>query len=197
MIATINAELTAAQNALNIMLGGWLLPVITGVSPNTGSLAGGNSITISGSYLQGASAVMIGGIAATNVQPVDGVGLQVTAVVPAGIQSGAANVQVTTLAGTGISLGLFTYLQAPPTVGSISPNNGSHNGGTAVTITGTNFLGTTAVQIGGVAVTSFVVVNATTITAVTGNHPAVGIVNVTVTTPNGIGTGVGIYTYKA
>jgi MtrB/PioB family decaheme-associated outer membrane protein len=83
---------------------------------------------------------------------------------------------------------------AAPTVAAISPTSGTTAGGTAVTITGTNFTGATAVTIGGVAATGITVVNATTITATTGAHAA-GIVDVVVTTPAGTGTGVGLYTY--
>jgi len=54
-----------------------------------------------------------------------------------------------------------------PTVSNVSPNRGPDAGGTSVTVTGTNLTGATAVTIGGVAATSVVVVNSTTITATT------------------------------
>jgi uncharacterized protein YhjY with autotransporter beta-barrel domain len=54
-----------------------------------------------------------------------------------------------------------------PTVTAISPASGSTDGGTSVTITGTEFTGTTDVTIGGTAVTSYTVVSDTQITAVT------------------------------
>ncbi len=72
-------------------------------------------------------------------------------------------------------------------VTAINPNNGSTAGGTAVTISGTDFQAGATVSIGGVAATSVIVVNATTITAVTGAH-ATGAVNVSVTNPGGGGT---------
>ena len=59
----------------------------------------------------------------------------------------------------------FTLL--PPTVTGVSPSAGPLAGGTAITITGTNFLSGATVSVGGAAATSVVVVNATTITAVT------------------------------
>lgn len=67
-----------------------------------------------------------------------------------------------------------------PTVSSISPNNGTTAGGTAVTITGTGFQSGATVTVGGVAATSVNVVSATTITALTGAH-ATGTVSVVVT----------------
>jgi hypothetical protein len=63
---------------------------------------------------------------------------------------------------------VFDFYVPPITVDSVSPNSGTYIGGTAITITGTNFTnGTITVQIGGVNCTSIVYVNATTITAVT------------------------------
>src|ERR1700722_1640714 len=56
---------------------------------------------------------------------------------------------------------------APPTVSGMSPNSGPVGGGTAVTITGTNFAAGAAVMFGGTAATSIVVVSSTTITAAT------------------------------
>ena len=60
----------------------------------------------------------------------------------------------------------FTYVVVP-TVTSVSPNNGPTAGGTAVTITGTNFAAGATVTFGGTAATNVVVVNSTTITATT------------------------------
>jgi len=73
---------------------------------------------------------------------------------------------------------------AVPTVSSVSPNNGPTSGGTAVTISGTNFASTAIVTFGDVAATSVVVVNSTTITATT---PAgsVGAANVRVINSRG------------
>jgi hypothetical protein len=86
--------------------------------------------------------------------------------------------------------------QALPTVTAVAPNNGTTAGGTAVTITGTNFQNASAVTFGGTAATGITVVNATTITATTPAHAA-GAVNVVVTTPGGAGTLPNGYTYVA
>lgn len=82
----------------------------------------------------------------------------------------------------------------PPTALSINPTSGSTNGGTNVTITGTNFTGASSVKLGGTEVTSFIVVNSTTITAVTAAHTA-GAVSVDVTTPGGTNAPNTLYTY--
>ena len=86
---------------------------------------------------------------------------------------------------------------AGPTVSAIAPATGSTAGGTAVTITGSGFVSGATVSIGGVAATSVVVVNATTITAVTGAHVA-ATVDVVVTNPDtGSGTKSAAYGYVA
>jgi uncharacterized surface protein with fasciclin (FAS1) repeats len=78
-----------------------------------------------------------------------------------------------------------------PTLTDFTPKSGGT--GTTVTISGTNLTGATAVSFGGVAAASYVVVNATTITAVVGTG-ATG--DVSVTTPNGTATLAG-FTYNA
>ncbi len=67
-----------------------------------------------------------------------------------------------------------------PTVTSISPNSGSVSGGTAVTVTGTNFAGGATVLFGSTAATGVTVVSSTSITATTPAHAA-GAVSVVVT----------------
>jgi hypothetical protein len=76
---------------------------------------------------------------------------------------------------------------AAPEVASVSPSRGSTAGGTSVTIKGTGFTGATEVVFGGAAASSFVIQNDTTITA---DAPAgaVGLVDVTVSTPEGSST---------
>ena len=75
-------------------------------------------------------------------------------------------------------------------ISSVSPSFGSAAGGTAITIAGKNFTGATSVMIGGITATSFVVVSATSITAVSPIGSA-GAKDVVVTTPAGTATLVG------
>jgi hypothetical protein len=82
------------------------------------------------------------------------------------------------LGGTWVLLNT-TMPQPPPSVSAISPMSGSALGGTSVTITGAGFRPGATVLIGGVAASSVIVANATTITAITGPH-AVGSTGVTV-----------------
>src|SRR5436190_3707177 len=98
--------------------------------------------------------------------------------------------QIATLRGNGQGGG-----NPAPTVSSISPNSGTANGGTAVTITGTGFLAGATVKLGGTAATGVTVVNSTSITATTAAHAA-GTVNVVVTNTDAqSGTLTNGYTY--
>jgi hypothetical protein len=72
----------------------------------------------------------------------------------------------------------------PPAVTAIAPTSGSTAGGTTVTITGAAFTGATSVLFGSVAATSFKVVSATEITAVSPAQAAAEH-NIVITTPSG------------
>lgn len=78
---------------------------------------------------------------------------------------------------------------------SISPATGAAAGGTAVTILGTDFEGTTGVTFGGTPATSVVVVHDGKITCTTPAHAA-GAVNVVVQNPDGNDTMTGAFTYS-
>ncbi|MDB5058110.1 MAG: cell surface receptor protein [Chloroflexi bacterium] len=80
-----------------------------------------------------------------------------------------------------------------PVLTSLSPTSGPAAGGTSVSITGSGFTGATSVTFGGVAAVSFTVASDTQITAVT--PPGGGTVDVAITTPGGMATGPGAYTY--
>jgi hypothetical protein len=169
-------------------------PTVTSLNPNQGPTAGGTSVTITGTNLNGATAVQFGATDATsfNVENAN----QINAIAPPG--TGTVDVTVTTPRGTSANTAAdnYTYF-APPTVTGVSPNQGPTAGGTSVTITGTNLSGATAVQFGGTDATAFNVDNATHITA---TAPAgTGTVNVTVTTPGGTSanTAADNYTYFA
>ena len=85
---------------------------------------------------------------------------------------------------------LLTVTTPAPAITSFAPL--SVLSGEIITITGTDFTGTTAVTLGGVAAASFTVVNSNTITAAVANG-ATG--NVVVTNPQGSGTSSSIFTF--
>ena len=79
----------------------------------------------------------------------------------------------------------WAFVEAPaPIVKQLAPRAGPRAGGTAVTITGANLLGASAVDFGSVSATSFTVNSATSITAFAPSEP-IGRVAVTVTTSEG------------
>ncbi|MET4170850.1 hypothetical protein ABIB99_001932 [Bradyrhizobium sp. LA6.1] len=155
-------------------------PAVTSVAPNAGLLAGGTSVTITGTALSGATAVKFGATNATSFTVNSAT--SITAVSPAG--AGTVDVTVTTPGGTSATSASdqFSYTPAP-TVGSISPSSGSAIGSTSVAVTGTGFTGATAVKFGANNATSFTVNSATSITAT--SPPGAGTVDVTVTTAGG------------
>jgi photosystem II stability/assembly factor-like uncharacterized protein len=81
-------------------------PTVGAVSPASGTMLGGTSVTISGTNLAGATSVTIGGVAATNVTVVDAT--TITATTPAHA-AGVVSVLVTTPGGTNEANTLFTY----------------------------------------------------------------------------------------
>jgi len=81
-----------------------------------------------------------------------------------------------------------------PTISSVSPSSGSTSGGTAVTITGSNFISGTTVTFGGTAATNVKIVSSTSMTAMTPAHAA-GAVNVVVSNTNGSNTLTNGFTY--
>ncbi|MFJ1651255.1 IPT/TIG domain-containing protein [Streptomyces sp. NPDC088337] len=154
-------------------------PTVSSISPSQGPSSGGNTVTVTGTDFTGVIAVQFGGRAAISFTALSGT--QLTAVPPSG--AGTVNVTVTTSQGTSTQTVTYTYVSAP-TVSGVTPSQGPVSGGTTVALTGTNLSGATAVLFDGIAATSFTVLSATRIVAVTPAHAA-GAAAVTVTTPGG------------
>ncbi len=158
------------------------LPSIAGVSPGDGPVAGGTSVNIAGSNLDGATSVHFGASSASSFTVNSAT--SITAVAPPGA-AGTVDVSVTTPAGVSplSAADHFSYL-LPPTVEKLSAKGGTAAGGTHVTITGTSLQGATLVSFGSVGTSEFTVNSPTSITVVA--PPATGgTVAVTVTTPFG------------
>ena len=139
-------------------------PQVTGFSPTSGAM--GAAVTLTGSGFNGATAVYFDPTTSFNGTPAAFSvvsSTQISTGVPAGAASG--RIKVVTSAGTGTSVASFTVLStAAPAISSFSPTSGVV--GTTVTLTGTNFTGTTAVRFNGAASTNFKGVSNTQLTVV-------------------------------
>jgi hypothetical protein len=157
-------------------------PTITGVSPNSGPLAGGNWVTVTGTDLSTTNKVTIGDNT-TSFQVLSNTSLSVY--ILAGETAETVDIAVTTIGGTSTRTNAdqYTYVAPPPApvVTGISPNTGTTLGGTKVTITGTGFTNVVYVSFGGYTAQSFTINSNTSITAVSPAVPA-GTVDITVQT---------------
>ncbi len=160
-------------------------PTVGAFSPTTASQ--GATVTISGQYFTGATAVSFGGTPAASFAVSND--STVLAVVGAG---SSGMVSVTTGQGSS-SLAGFTYGVPPPSVPTITaftPTSGKR--GDSVRISGHYFTGTTAVSFGGTPAASYVVMSDSTLLSVVGTG-STGLV--TVTTPQGYGPSQGTFTF--
>lgn len=138
------------------------------VEPNAGPAA--TTVEVFGAGFDETTAVSFDGVNAAVVNVVDATQISVTA--PVHID-GAVDIVVTN-AGAGTFNGGYTY-QPALTVTAIEPATGTDTGGTAVTITGTNFIkGAVQAFIAGVAMNNVEYVSPTTLKATTPPPAVVG-----------------------
>lgn len=155
-------------------------PLITSFSPTSGPV--GTSVRIVGRSFLGTGRVTFGGVSASSYGALSSGGDSITAVVPAGAQTGV--ITITTGAGTGASTMVFTVTTPPtPTITGFTPTSGAP--GTVIIVTGTNLTGATSVSIGGAPATYTVNRDGTVSVTVPANA-ASGVVSIT--TPNGTAT---------
>ena len=93
----------------------------TSVSPNAGSTAGGNTVTINGSNFVSGASVKFGATASSLVTFVSATQLKAVAHAHA---AGTADVTVTTAGGTSAIVAGDHYAYGPPTVSSFTPTSG-------------------------------------------------------------------------
>jgi hypothetical protein len=176
---------SGSQAALN-MTSATAAPALSGLSPTSGSTAGGTSVTITGTGFTGATAVTFGGTAAKSFSVKSD-----TKVVAVSSAHGAAttNVRVTGPGGQSAVVtpaDQFTYAapQVVPVVSGVSPASGLPAGGTRVSVTGSGFTAASTVAFGGVAAASVSFVSSTELDVMSPAHAA-GTTNVRVTTKAG------------
>lgn len=107
-------------------------PDVTGFSPRSGSMAGGEKITITGSGFDDSTAVSFGRRAAKIASRTDS---KLVVIVPSQ-QEGRVRVKVTDTEGT-TRAGRYRFV-APPTIESISPEDSKANAPVEITIRGDN-----------------------------------------------------------
>jgi len=131
-------------------------PKVSAISPTSGPVAGGTTVTITGTGLSGAQGVDFGGVLIPAAQFVTLSSTQIVVTSPAH-RAGEARLRVFVdgFGSADADGAVFVYQAAPstlPTVTALSPTSGPSAGGTAVTITGTSFTGATAVAFGGLLI---------------------------------------------
>jgi hypothetical protein len=87
------------------------VPTVAGVSPSSGPLSGGNTVTITGTNCSGATSVTFAGVAALSFTVVNAT--TITAVVPGGT-AGSVSVVVTGPGGNNSANALYAYMLATP-----------------------------------------------------------------------------------
>jgi hypothetical protein len=105
MVQIDDGQTTLATGLYNPPAG---VPLISSLSPNVGSIAGGLQVTIQGSDFAAPVLVTFGGITATNVTVISST--QITAVVPASTSYVTVPVSVTVPDGTATDANGFTYI---------------------------------------------------------------------------------------
>jgi len=137
VVVTVSGQMSAPQGFT------YDPPSIKGLNPTSGSTAGGQYITISGTNFGLSGSVTVGGIAATNFT--DWTHSQVVFLLPAGVGS---NVPVVLTVGNQTSPAVgFNY--NAPVIQTVNPTNGPTAGGTTLTLQGTDFGTTGFVTVGG------------------------------------------------
>lgn len=131
-------------------------PILTSVTPNSGCVSGGTSVTITGSNLDYITQVTVGGKPALGFTI--GSATLVTAVSPSSATVGSVDVVVYNLCGSYVSPNAFTYFAVGSpdpnmSITSVSPNWSCSFGGNSVLISGSNLTSTTYVTFGNILTT--------------------------------------------
>lgn len=127
--ATTAATLTglaATSNTITV----YGTPTISNITPNSGPLAGGQSVTLTGTNFTDATAVTIDGVVATDITVVSAT--RITATTPAGTSGGTKSVAVTAPGGTGTRSGFYAYNALPTAPTISSPAEGGSTGASPV-----------------------------------------------------------------
>ncbi len=150
------------------------------ISPETGSLAGGNTVTLVGSGFTAGTRVLMGGSASPRVERLSSTELRV--LVPRSRTVGLVDVRVYGEGEGSFLRRAYRYVD-DLRITDVAPLTGSLAGGISVVLTGQGFEGATAVLFGGVPAVSFQVESSTRIAAIAPPAASPGAVEVSVVTP--------------
>ncbi|MCR4318326.1 MAG: S8 family serine peptidase [Planctomycetes bacterium] len=145
------------------------LPTVTSVSPSLASDSSNTFVTITGTSFIGTTGARLSDGASTALSNVVIVSdTEVQAIVPAGVIPGTYNVLVTNSTGSSAAVTQTIQIVSAPVTTSVSPSSGRNTSAISVTISGSGFSGATGASLGGmngVALTNFVVVSDSQISA--------------------------------
>jgi len=168
-------------------------PTLSQISPSSGRRNSVVNVTLTGTNLTGATAVIVSGtgvntIGVSNLNVVNATTVAATLTIGASAAVTGANathnVTVSTPGGTSNAV---TFTVVAPSLASVTPNTAARNSGpVSVSLVGVGFTGATAVNVSGGITATFTVVNDSSITATfqIGNV-SLGTHNVSVVTPGG------------
>jgi IPT/TIG domain len=177
-------------------------PRVTGIATTVGPATGGTSVTIYGDGFTAATGVDFGGSAATSFTVNSD--NSITAASPAdtsGTNPDTVDVRVVSPGGTSFTTSndqFTSYIQ--PKITGVSPNHGGIYGGYYVTVSGANFIGTTAVMAGDTSTAWQVIDNTTMSVYIPASDSGIGdSISISVTSPGGTSpnTPAGTFTYTA
>ena len=161
------------------------IPTVTSVSASAGPLAGGNTVTITGTNFTTGATVAFGGSPAGRLRSST---TQITATVPLRVPRPGRRDRHDPRRHLCDLERRPVHVRPIPAVTGVSPSAGATSGGMTITISGSGFTAGSTVMVGGSPATSVVVRSSSSITA-TVPAGAVGTVDVTVTTPGGTSAG--------
>jgi IPT/TIG domain len=147
-----------------------LTPTLTSISPASGARGYTVPVTLTGTYLTGVTAINVGGggVTATGITVVNSTTITANFVIATTATLGAQTVTVSAGAATVTGSVTFTVVNPPaPTLNSITPVSGVKGTSVPVTLSGTNLLTTTGINVSGtgIVISGIHVVNDTTVTA--------------------------------
>jgi hypothetical protein len=167
-----------------------VLPSLTGIFPQTGLRGTTVAVTLSGANLTSpANFTAVAGITISGATVVNSTTITANFLIASNATPGVRNISVTTPSGLSNTVPFNVVAANVPVLTSISPSFGLRNTTVAVTLTGTNLNGATAITLapsGGITA-GFVSINPTTITAnfIISSTAALGPRLVTITAPGG------------